>query len=815
MQLGRLLGCGVLAILGLASHARAAPTEQSAPQAPPATGNPAAPLAERHTRWLAEVDVILSLVEREAFLALRRDYQRDAFIERFWRERDPDRHTGGNEFRERWQEKLAFVQATFTGLADPRSRVFLFFGEPAERVLVTCKRRDAQAEIWMYAAGSELETHPFPVFFRRPYGATPYFELWEPGDPAPEESCEPDTLSIDEQFAFRQAHKLLLSWDPFEYLVLLARVRERPPAPDREWVATFQGQSTDLPDGAAALAAELRVALGGQRQSRRLVEGTVLVAPWSGGAMLAGRDAERHFLLNGEVLHDDTLFESFRVQYRAAPGSPAPLGFVRTLRPGTYTLVVRVEEPASGAFFRVETPLEVAPLDRAPSVADAPMSEEAALELLAPTGAVRGRMRFDARITGVVPASVEFRLDGKRILVKRAAPWSVELDLGAAARPRRIEAVAFDAAGNELLRDEKRVNAGSYRFAVRLLEPRGAAAPGTRVRARAEVAVPEGAELQRLDFELDGRVLAALFGPPFELPLTVPRDAAVHILRAVAVLADGAAAEDSRLLNAPGASAEVDVRMVEVYARVTSKNGAAVEGLTCADFALREDGVAQTLARCEPADDQTLHLGVLLDTSASMAANLAEAERAADGFLTALVRPRDRATIVAFNDFPNRLAPFTNDLAALRSGLHGLKAERGTALWDALVGALQDFGGVAGRRALLLLSDGEDRSSSATFDEARALARQSGVVVYAVGIDLPLGGPRGLLRRLSEETGGRAFFVHGARELAAIYARIAGELRSQYLLAYQSTGTGEGFRTLTVTARRSGVEIEAPAGYQP
>ncbi len=113
-----------------------------------------------------------------------------------------------------------------------------------------------------------------------------------------------------------------------------------------------------------------------------------------------------------------------------------------------------------------------------------------------------------------------------------------------------------------------------------------------------------------------------------------------------------------------------------------------------------------------------------------------------------------------------------------------------------------------------MLSDGKDESSRFAFDDALEYARRAGVTVYAIGLGADV--DRKKLVRLSEETGGRAFFLKSAAELDGIYATIQRELRSQYLVAYQSTNTsGEGFRTVEVKLARGGLEAKTMRGYYP
>src|SRR6185369_938474 len=124
------------------------------------------------------------------------------------------------------------------------------------------------------------------------------------------------------------------------------------------------------------------------------------------------------------------------------------------------------------------------------------------------------------------------------------------------------------------------------------------------------------------------------------------------------------------------------------------------------------------------------------------------------------VRPKDRAALVTFNDHPQLVVKFTSDAQALAAGLTGLKAERGTSLYDSLIFTLYAFNGVKGRRAILLLSDGRDEGSRFGFDAAREFARRAGVTLYVIGLGEKV--DKTHLAHLAEETGGRAFFLRNA-----------------------------------------------------
>jgi VWFA-related protein len=202
-----------------------------------------------------------------------------------------------------------------------------------------------------------------------------------------------------------------------------------------------------------------------------------------------------------------------------------------------------------------------------------------------------------------------------------------------------------------------------------------------------------------------------------------------------------------------------------------------------------------------------------------MREELDEAIKGALRFFEKVITPRDRAAVFTFNDRPNLAVRFTNHQDVLAGGLAGLQVEGETALYDSLIYALYYCGGLQGKRAIVLLSDGEDTRSRYAFNDVLEYARRSGVAIYAIGMNLPTNATdlRMKLERLSDETGGRAFFIESARELDRIYAQVEEEVRSQYLLAYQSTNASrdDKFRTVEVKLSRPGLEAKTIRGYYP
>ncbi len=357
---------------------------------------------------------------------------------------------------------------------------------------------------------------------------------------------------------------------------------------------------------------------------------------------------------------------------------------------------------------------------------------------------------------------------------------------------------------------------------MRLVEPQRGHNYQRSLRASAIVEVPEGERLDRVEMYLNETLVATLYQPPFVQPMVIPAGEPLAYVRALAYLDDGASTEDAVFVNAPDYVDEVNIQMVELYTSVLDRRGRPVEGLTREDFTVFENSAVQELRRFELVENVPIHAGILLDVSRSMLWRLDAAQKGALRFFETVIEPKDRAAVITFNEKPQLVVRFTNDLEVLAGGLAGLTAEGETALYDSLIYSLYYFSGLTGKRAIIILSDGADSASRYTFDDVIDYARRVGVSLYSIGIDLSGGKTQDIrlnLERLSRETGGTAFFIDSEKELEAVYTDIQAELRSQYLLAYQSNapiaGGGGDFREVEVKTRDDSMEAKTINGYFP
>jgi Ca-activated chloride channel family protein len=258
------------------------------------------------------------------------------------------------------------------------------------------------------------------------------------------------------------------------------------------------------------------------------------------------------------------------------------------------------------------------------------------------------------------------------------------------------------------------------------------------------------------------------------------------------------------------------VNVVEVYAAVVDQNGNPVSGLTRADFTVLEDGRAQTVTAFTEADFP-LSVAVGVDRSFSMAPRRRTATlpsvAAAKTFLGEL-RPQDESMIIAIGSEVEIVAPLSTDRSAQMDILGSIEPWGTTGLYDSILAAIDAIQTAKGRRALVLLSDGNDRYSKASPEAALERARRSDVMIYPVA----LGRVRPpLFAELATLTGGRSSQPRGDAQLDATMRGIANELHHQYLLGYAPSrpilAGEEQWRTIAVRVNRAGVTVRARDGY--
>lgn len=261
------------------------------------------------------------------------------------------------------------------------------------------------------------------------------------------------------------------------------------------------------------------------------------------------------------------------------------------------------------------------------------------------------------------------------------------------------------------------------------------------------------------------------------------------------------------------------VRTVPVYATVVDQSGRLVPDLTRDDFEILDNGKPAELTLFSN-ESQPFTAVVMMDTSASMTANLKLLNRAAEQFILRLL-PVDKAQVGAFNDKIQMSGTFTNDRDELVAALDDLQFGNPTRLNDAVAASLDALQGVEGRRVILLFTDGADTSSRTRFRTVLERARDEEVMVYGIGLEseffngvrLERTRPTGDLRKIADETGGGYFELKENDALAPTFTRVAQELRSQYLLGFAPSQLDGKVHKLEVRVKGSGMTARARRSY--
>jgi len=282
-----------------------------------------------------------------------------------------------------------------------------------------------------------------------------------------------------------------------------------------------------------------------------------------------------------------------------------------------------------------------------------------------------------------------------------------------------------------------------------------------------------------------------------------------------------------------------NVTVVTVLFTVKDKHGLMVPNLPKERFELLEDGKPQTIKYFSSVSDQPLTLGLLIDSSKSMERTLPEEKIVAGGFLQKVLTPKDLAFVISFDVSVDLLQDLTTDMHLLRTGLDKARINtntvgmapmgnpgpvptaqvmKGTLLFDAAYLASDEvLGRQSGRKAMVILTDGDDVGSKMRLKDAIEAAQKADVVSYVLLITDPMYPSNyGDMNKLCEQTGGRVIEVRNPNKLDKAFAEIAAELRSQYSLGFSSDNpSNDGkFRKLEVKSL-DGYKVQARKGYYP
>jgi VWFA-related protein len=284
--------------------------------------------------------------------------------------------------------------------------------------------------------------------------------------------------------------------------------------------------------------------------------------------------------------------------------------------------------------------------------------------------------------------------------------------------------------------------------------------------------------------------------------------------------------------NASDSSSSVDpiltirkrVDEVNVLFIATDKKGKFVRNLGQNDFTFLDDHKPpQAILNFRRETDLPIQLGLLIDTSGSVDSRFDFEQQAAVGFLQHIIRPHfDQAFVMGFNSHGVIAQDFTDNAQLLQTGVHKLRAGGGTALYDAIYRAcrdklIKDKSEKPIRRAIVVVSDGEDNQSEVTRMQAIEMAQRAEVIIYAISTNNSPTIQRGdrILQQLAETTGGKSFLPFKIKDVTKSFASIEDELRSQYVISYRPADfDADGrFRAIEISALKKDLQVRARKGY--
>ena len=360
-------------------------------------------------------------------------------------------------------------------------------------------------------------------------------------------------------------------------------------------------------------------------------------------------------------------------------------------------------------------------------------------------------------------------------------------------------------------------NGEAPRLTARITSPMGRTGEIATVRIVAQIKPIPETVLSGVQFFVDGKLLATVEGGPPYATEWVDENPFVSTEITVAVADNlGNAATDKVVLKAFEVTDLTEVSRVLLDTIVQDKDGKFVRNLGHQDFTVLEDGVPQTLDLAGQ-DHLPATFAMLVDSSQSMSRRIDFVREAANR-LVGYMRPKDRMLIVPFSKTLQPITGPTDDRETVLDAISKIEPRGGTAILDSLVELSPHLGGLEGRRAIVLITDGYDEHSTAKIDDALAAVKDVGATVYVVGIGgvagISLQGER-FFKRLAKETGGRAFLPTRETELAIVHDVLSSDVQNRYLLSYtpRNQALDGKWREITVMTSNEEYSVRSRNGY--
>ncbi len=534
--------------------------------------------------------------------------------------------------------------------------------------------------------------------------------------------------------------------------------------------------------------------------------------------------------IEGSILRGGQVVKNFRIP--VAPDEHASVRTIQVLREGENEIEARLMVP-----LREDTPVLLGKTNLKTTVAKTNHAyvakpEEGAEGVLAEgvvpatTGAVKIRTPrrdvapnlFIVDVDILPPVKrVEFWVEGKKILVRNAAPYEAELDLGKLPKRVEVKAVGYDDKGRYVDADAFVVNERETPLEVKIT--RTTTSDGVS-HFKLSVQNPKNTTIKTVALFAGQKKIHEWSEPPYAIDIPTSQLGGVEYVRASVVDDTNYEASDLLYLSGNRYTEEIEVNLIELPVTVTDVTGAPVTDLKQADFTVFESGKQQKISSFNFATNLPISVGMLLDHSGSMQPRMKASKEAAIDFFKDILRPNDRAFFAAFAFDATKVAPFVSDIGSLTEQVTSSPdAGGGTSLYDAIVTGLYRFRGTQGRTALIVITDGEDTTSRLSYDDMLGYVRAARVPIYFIGIGLGFSDFSGesKMKALANETGGVVYLIKDAKQLKETYTRLENDLRSQYLISYytESTKKDTSYRPVEVKVGRAGAKVRTIRGFIP
>lgn len=779
--------------------------------------------------------MLLSSEERQAFSSLSSDLDRERFIEGVWqRRRAPAR-------------RRFAANRVDADLLRPRSsaerEALLLAGKPRDVYrLEECSGDRRELVLWTYPAwrverqsGRQgerdvallfVQTKPFDPRTLRLWSAANDALDPRSGEVVSEFETSPFSRATAEQCIQRPELgrwlKLALESAPGRSELIDRFGWPRPPASLEQDSRVGAAERSDVDEvGAPALSAratllrELRPGIGlpgtldprieiggrflGALGSGALFEGTLSLPSSLIARAQQGMVLDRFELL-GDVLRGNRRIDTFEHTFHVAGAEPSTeevqLRFYRLLQAGHYRLKLRFAGRLGRALLRDDVELSVPSLSAAPPDAvgqdyTSLVRSEAMsmvtfprIEILPPATRPAGeRVGVDAVTVGGPVSAVELGLDGRWLARAERPPYRAELALGKGRH--QLMARAFDRGGRVVAEDTLAVEQRDEGLALRL----SLVSTASERIARADLSLPSGSRVSRFECYWNRQLQTSLTLPPWRCPVPEISTEPLPYVRAVVTLLDGRSDEDI-LFYTDRKPEHVDVAVVELLFSAIDRFGRPLTDLASRDVKVLIGGREQPVVALNALHDLPISVALLMDVSSSLGRRVRAAAQSAQELFEELLRERDLASLLLFNQDVRLSIPFTNDIQELRYGASGLRAFGSTRLFDGIGYTLFTFAETRNRRALIVVSDGADTGSDLSFERVLEEATRARVAVYPIALGTLDQETATHLEALARRTGGRLLHAATVEELAEVYHRIVNELRSQYSVVYRPEDAG-------------------------